>query len=62
MSHITQRLGYIKELGIIGSDDKLEWEADSRVAATAYGFTQFSCNLAVRSGDDSAQPGAIDLD
>jgi hypothetical protein len=60
--HITQKLGYIKELGIFTSGDEREWEHDSRLAAMAYEFTQFSCNLALMSGQDSAQPVAIDED
>jgi hypothetical protein len=62
MAHITQDLGYIKELGIVGSGDNRNWETNSKSAATAYGLAQFSCNIALMSGEDSALPIVVDDD
>jgi hypothetical protein len=60
MAHITQDLAYIKELGIIGSGDNRNRETNSKSAATIYGLSQFSCNITLMSGEDSAQPVAVD--
>jgi hypothetical protein len=55
-------MNYISELGIMGNNDKREWEENSQFAATAHRLTQFSCDIALISGEDSAQPVAVDND
>jgi hypothetical protein len=59
VAHIVQEMGYIKELGIIGSGDNHKWENNARVAATAHGVAQFASNIALVPGEDSALPSSI---
>jgi hypothetical protein len=61
MLHINQEMKYIRELGIIGSDDG-RWMDNSRFAATAFGIAELSSSVAMMSGEDAAQPANLDDD
>jgi hypothetical protein len=62
VAHIVQEMGYIKELGIVGSGDNRQWEKDSQVAATAHGLAPFASSIALVSGEDSALPSTLEDD